>query len=197
MAACASLSPGADEAELLVEQGTRVDRRRRDGVVDDAHVDAADEQPLVDGRRQALDDGERAAGKALPELAHDRHGKVPRDRGRKRDDDMADRRVLGLVDLAPRPGHLLQDAARVLEQALARLGRRGAPPVAQQQVLAQLHLEAAYLPADRRLGDRRARRPARLNPPRSTTFTKYSSCFRSMRTSRRFRRLPVADADTA
>ncbi len=66
---------------------------------------------------------------------------------------MADRRVLGLVDLAPRPVDLLQDAARVIEQALAGFGRRGAPPVAQQQVLAQLHLEAADLPADRGLGD--------------------------------------------
>ena len=60
---------------------------------------------------------------------------------------------LRLVDIVPRPGHLLQDAARMIEQALARLGRRGAPPVSQQQVLAQLHLQAADLPADRRLGD--------------------------------------------
>ena len=87
-------------------------------------------------------------------------GQVPRHRRRQADDDVADRRILGLVDLAPRPVDLLQDAARVLEQALARLGRRGAPPVAQQQVLPQLDFEAADLPADRGLGDaeQRARR---------------------------------------
>ena len=96
---------------------------------------------------------ERAAGKALAELAHDRHGEVPRHRRRKADDDVADRRVLGLVDLAPRPLDLLQDAARVLEQALAGFGGRGAAAVAQQQVLPQLDFEAADLPADRGLRD--------------------------------------------
>ena len=41
----------------------------------------------------------------------------------------------------------------MLEQPLARLGRRGAAAVAQQQVLPQLHFEAAHLAADRRLRD--------------------------------------------
>jgi hypothetical protein len=45
--------------------------------------------------------------------------------------------------------------------------------------LSQFHLEAADLAADRRLRDPE-HAPARLKPPRSTTLTKYSSCFRSM-----------------
>ena len=68
-------------------------------------------------------------------------------------DHVADRRILGLVDLPPRAVDLLQDAASVLEKALPRFGRRRAPAVAQQQVLAQLHFQAPDLAADRRLRD--------------------------------------------
>ena len=144
---------GADEAQLLFEERPRVDRRRRDRVIDDADVDATNEQPFVDRSREPFDDGKRTARISLPEFAH--HGKrqVARHRGRKADDHVADGCILGLVDFPARPVDLLQDAAGMLEQALPRFGRRRAPPVAQQQVLAQLHLEAADLAADRRLGD--------------------------------------------
>ncbi len=78
---------------------------------------------------------------------------MPRHRRRQADDDIADRRILGLVDLPARPVDLLQDAACMCKQALAGLGRRGAAPVSQQQVLAELHFEAPDLAADRGLRD--------------------------------------------
>ena len=55
---------------------------------------------------------------------------------------MADGGALDLVDLAARALDLLQDAAGVLEQPLARLGRHRAAAVAQEQVLPQFDLEA-------------------------------------------------------
>ena len=72
-----------------------------------------------------------------------------------------DRRALDLVDLGARALDLLQDAARVREQPLARLGRTRAATVAHEQILPQLDFEAAHLAADRRLGDaEQARRAA-------------------------------------
>ncbi len=87
----------------------------------------------------------------VPELAHDRQREVPRQRRRQSDHDLPDRRAPGLVDVVPRPLDLLQDAAGVQQQALARLGGRGPAAVAQQQALPQFDFEAAYLAADRRL----------------------------------------------
>lgn len=48
---------------------------------------------------------------------------------------------------------LVQDAARVVEQQLTGLGRRGAAPAAQQQVLAQLDFGAGAPAGQRGLGD--------------------------------------------
>jgi hypothetical protein len=64
-----------------------------------------------------------------------------------------DRRALHLVHFTLRALDLLQDAASVVEEPLARLGRRGAAPVAEQQALAQLDLEPSHLAADRGLRD--------------------------------------------
>ena len=47
---------------------------------------------------------------------------------------------------------LVQDAAPMLEQELARFRRRGAPAVAGEQVLPQLDFQQAHLPAECRLG---------------------------------------------
>ena len=93
------------------------------------------------------------ARKALPELAHQRHGDVQRNRRRESDDDVTDMRVFRVLDVAPRAIDLLEDAARMLEQTLAGLGRSGATTVAKQQVLPQLDLEAAHMAAHRRLRD--------------------------------------------
>jgi len=46
---------------------------------------------------------------------------------------------------------LVQDAARMAQEQLAGLGQRDAAAVAHQQVLPQLHLQLAHLPAERRL----------------------------------------------
>ena len=73
---------------------------------------------------------------------------------------MTDRRPLDLVDLGARALDLLQDAAGMREQALARLRRSGAATVADEKVLPELDLEASDLPADGRLRDaEQARRP--------------------------------------
>ena len=47
---------------------------------------------------------------------------------------------------------LVQDAAPVLEEKLARFGGRGPAAVAGEQVLPQLHLQQSHLPAECRLG---------------------------------------------
>ena len=74
-------------------------------------------------------------------------------RGRETDDDVSDGRSLGFLDFPPRPVDLLQDPSRVLEKALAGLRRRRAATVAQEQALAQFHLEGTHVPAERGLRD--------------------------------------------
>ena len=136
-------------------------RARAVGAASVVAVVALVELLIMDRGRQALDDGKGAGGIPLAKLAHERKRQVPRHGRRQADDDVTDRRVFRLVDFPPCAVHLLEDAARVLEQAFAGLRWRGAASVAQQQVLPQLDLEAADLPADRRLRDtEQARGPA-------------------------------------
>src|SRR5438445_8913476 len=66
---------------------------------------------------------------------------------------MADRGAFDPVDLGARAVDLLQNSACVREQPLPGFGGACAAPVAHEQILAKLHLEAPHLPADRRLRD--------------------------------------------
>jgi len=62
------------------------------------------------------------------------------------------------LHVLPRPGHLVQDAPPMVDQQPARLRGRDAAAIAHQQVLAQLHLQQAHLPAQGRLGHAEGRR---------------------------------------
>ena len=91
-------------------------------------------------------------GQLPAEGAHQRHRQRPRHAGRQAQRDAASQPAAQARQLIARASHLMQDAARVLQQDQARFGRHGAAAVALQQVLAQLHLQQSHLAADGRLG---------------------------------------------
>jgi hypothetical protein len=73
---------------------------------------------------------------------------------------MARRRAAHLRQFLARAVHLHQNAARVHEQPLARLGRGDAAAVAVEQRLLELDFELAHLVAQGRLRDRQHHRGA-------------------------------------
>lgn len=78
-------------------------------------------------------------------------GDAPGQAGWQADDDLADRLVAPCADLLLGGECQLQDVASPRKQLPARLGQRDAAAVAQQQGLAQLHLQCAHLAAQRGL----------------------------------------------
>jgi hypothetical protein len=99
----------------------------------------------------------RNSGKALAERLEPGNAEQLRDGRRPSHDDVAARRAAQVGELVARAVHLQQDAARVLQQALACVGRRDPPAIAIQQGLLELDFEPAHPRAERRLRDRQQR----------------------------------------
>jgi hypothetical protein len=103
--------------------------------------------------RHALDDGQRGLGIVALEVLHQGDREVAPEAGRHADHGAPDRRAAHFLHILVHPVDLVQDAAGVLQQALARFGHAHPAAVAGEQGLPEFDFELAHLPAQRRLGD--------------------------------------------
>ena len=83
-----------------------------------------------------------AAGSCFLEAVDQRERKLTPHARRQPDGHPSDRLVAARAEVLARVRHQLQNRHAVVEQSLARVGKRHTPAVAQEQLLMQLGLEA-------------------------------------------------------
>ncbi|RYY63855.1 MAG: hypothetical protein EOO24_57030, partial [Comamonadaceae bacterium] len=127
-------------------------RQARPGVPVGSMVASGDVALGFQRARQPFADGQPRIRHRLAERACQWHGEHPRHAARQPDRDPAGDAAAQTSQVVAGALHLVQDAAPVLEQHLARFGGHGTAAVAHQQGLAQLDLQQPHLPAEGRLG---------------------------------------------
>jgi hypothetical protein len=150
--------PGLDQVQIFLEQWRQFDVGGGDRVIEQGDVQAPADQRFVHGAGQRLGDGQGGLGHLAPESMNQRHGHQPGDAGRQTHRHTPRQRAAHPTEFLARALDLMQDAAPVRQQQLAGLGGHRAPPVSDQQVLPQLHLEQAHLTAQGGLGHVQGRR---------------------------------------
>src|ERR1035437_649712 len=141
------------QAKRFLKQRRDLQPRLRLGVVDQTDINAAGRHPFDNVSRQPLDDSQLGDRKLLFEAVDQRERELTADTRWQPDRHPPDRLVAARAKVLARVRHQLQNRHAVVEKSLASLGKHNAATVAQEQLLAQLSLEAAHMTAERRLRD--------------------------------------------
>jgi len=124
--------PGLNQHQFLHEQRAAFEFGHQCGVIQDREVESSLDQSFLQGGRQALTDRQLRLGQLAAEGARQRNGQDTSQRRRQADRDAARRRAAQEPEVLACALDLMQDAAAVVEQDLAGLGRDRAATVAHQ-----------------------------------------------------------------
>ena len=101
-------------------------------VVEHRDVEPPVDESVLQNRRQRFADRDRGVGHLRTKLPRERHRQHPRQTRRQPYRHAPRQRATHTSQLLARALHLMQDATAVLQQKLARLGRRCAAPIAHE-----------------------------------------------------------------
>ena len=146
-------SESPDEQHRLAHQKIRGEPLHRLVGIDDGEIDLAARDQIAQVAAGLLADADRDLRIGPAEGADDRHAEQHARRRRNADGDLAARLARRRRDVIPERAQLSLEPAQSLLQSLARLGRRHAASMANEQGRIELPLERVDLPAQGRLRD--------------------------------------------